>query len=514
MELIFVVVCLASVISLYFYNNPMKHDRAFMLRRFINWFPLGMTYAFLYMGRYNLQVSKNALGTLMTKEDFGIIFGAGTFVYAFSFLVNGPLVDKIGGKKGILIAAVGSSLANILMGVLTYLVVTGQLKMNLVLAYSITYALNMYFQSYGAVSIIKVKAYWFHVRERGVFGAIFGTLISFGVYFAFDWGRAIVEMTKASPTEPVGWFHGIIQKMFALNSQPLDATWAVFYIPAAIMLFWAALDWWLIKDTPEEAGFPHLDTADASSGQMHVELSTMDLLKKVFASRLMLLIAAIELTSGVLRNGIIQWYTVFTHEVNQPGAEYFQKNWGFLLCVFGIVGGFTGGLVSDKLFQSRRGPPAALLCGGVFLLTILMSVFLFHSPVVVALAALFISAAIIGVHSLMSGTAAADFGGRKATATCSGIVDGFVYLGTSIQSLGIGFLTPKDQAAVAGSPTAKVFFSFSELAGRSWYWWPVFLMPFALLGMIIAWIIWHELPAATRKYNAERERGINDPTVL
>jgi MFS transporter, OPA family, glycerol-3-phosphate transporter len=44
----------------------------------------------------------------------------------------------------------------------------------------------MYFQSYGAVSIIKVKSYWFHVRERGMFGAIFGTQISIGIYFAFD----------------------------------------------------------------------------------------------------------------------------------------------------------------------------------------------------------------------------------------------------------------------------------------------------------------------------------------
>jgi hypothetical protein len=34
---------------------------------------------------------------------------------------------------------------------------------------------------------------------------------------------------------------------------------------------------------------------------------------------------------------------------------------------------------------------------------------------------------VIGVHSLMAGTAAPDFGGRKATATCSGIADGFVY---------------------------------------------------------------------------------------
>jgi len=88
---------LAAVIGLYFWNNPLKHGSWFMVRRFINWFPLGMTYAFLYMGRYNLNVSKNALGTLMSKEAFGIIFAAGTLTYALSFLVNGPLVDRIGG---------------------------------------------------------------------------------------------------------------------------------------------------------------------------------------------------------------------------------------------------------------------------------------------------------------------------------------------------------------------------------------------------------------------------------
>jgi MFS transporter, OPA family, glycerol-3-phosphate transporter len=278
-------VCLTVVVWLYFYNNPLKHGRWYMMRRFINWFPLGMTYAFLYMGRYNLNVAKTALGTTMSKEDFGLIFAAGTWTYALSFLVNGPLVDKIGGKKGMLIAALGSSFANILLGVLTYLVVMGQLKMKLVVVFSITYALNMYFQSYGAVSIIKVKAYWFHVRERGVFGAIFGTLISIGVYFAFDWGQAIVDMTKANPQGDLSWLHRLLQKIFALDGKTVDATWAVFFVPAAIMIFWALLDWWLIKDTPEEAGFPHLDTHDASSGQMHVELTTMDLLKKVFTSR-------------------------------------------------------------------------------------------------------------------------------------------------------------------------------------------------------------------------------------
>ena len=326
--------CLVMVITAYFLKNPLGHSRWFMIRRFINWFPLGMTYSFLYMGRYNLTVSKKALGSLMTKEDFGTIFAVGTTVYAFSFLINGPLVDKIGGKKGMLIAGVGSALANILLGVLTYFTVMGQLKVNLVMAYSTLYALNMYFQSYGAVSIIKVKAYWFHVRERGVFGAIFGSLISIGIYFAFDWGQQIVEFTKAGSGG--GWLAHLLQTLFASNvlveGKLVDATWAVFFIPSAIILFWVLLDWWLIKDSPEEANFPAFDTHDASSGQMHIELSTLHLLKKVFASKLMLLIALIGLTSGVFRNGIQNWYFIFADEVKQPGAEFYKMHWGLLLC--------------------------------------------------------------------------------------------------------------------------------------------------------------------------------------
>ncbi len=485
---------LLIVIAMYFRNNPLNHSSWFVFRRFINWFPLGMTYSFLYMGRYNLNVSKNALGGLMTNQDFGNIFAIGTLVYGVSFLLNGPLVDKFGGKKGILIAAVGSAIANIFLGILTYFVVIGKIKTNIVPAYATLYALNMYFQSYGAVSIIKVKAYWFHVRERGVFGAIFGTLISVGIYFAFDWGSKIVQLTKANSTG--GWFHDLLQKVFATNvtvdGHLVNATWAVFFIPAAIMLCWVALDLWLIKDTPEAAGFPHLDTHDASSGNMHIELSTLDLLKKVFASKLMLLIALIGLTSGIFRNGITNWYFVFAEQVKQPGAEFFKDHWGLLLCVFGIAGGFFGGWISDHLYQSRRAPPAAMLSILVVGLTILMACYLFSAPLFLGLCCVMVVMASVGLTSLMAGTAATDFGGRKATATCSGIVDGCTYLGSAIQSFFIGNLIPSEKPGEAAT-----FLGIT----RDWHWWPLFMIPFALLGLGIAIKLWHNLPEATRRYN-------------
>jgi OPA family glycerol-3-phosphate transporter-like MFS transporter len=339
----------------------------------------------------------------------------------------------------------------------------------------------MYFQSYGAVSIIKVKANWFHVRERGVFGAIFGTLISFGVYFAFEWGPAVVDMTRVHPSANAGWFGHMLHEVFVRPGQTIDATWAVFFTPAVILIAWAIVDLWLIRETPEHAGFPYLETHDASHGLMHETYTTLDLLKKVFLNPLVLMLGGVELTAGVLRNGIMQWYTIFAYQVPQPGAEGITQQWGLLLCLFGITGGFAGGLISDKIFQSRRGPPTAIFCASMLMLAAVMAMTLFSRPFIVGTAALLIVAAVTGVHSLMSGTAAADFGGRKATATCSGVVDGCVYLGSSVQSVSVGYLV-----------------------GLSWQWWPIFLMPFALAGGVISAKIWHALPAATRKFIAEQ----------
>ncbi|UOF01879.1 MFS transporter [Bdellovibrio reynosensis] len=494
MALLLVSLCLAAVITLYFKNNPLGHSRKFMIRRFINWFPLGMTYAFLYMARYNLNVSKNAMGDMMTKEQFGLIFAAGTITYGLSFLLNGPLVDKIGGKKGIIIAAIGSSIVNLLMAGVTYLYLIGELKTNMVVAFSCLYALNMFFQSYGAVSIIKVKAYWFHVRERGVFGAIFGTLISFGVYFAFDWGQAIVDASKVNPTGERTAFGNFIAHIFAIDTGTTDATWLVFCIPAFLLMIWALIDMVLLKDSPKDANFDEFDTADASSNPGEdddkLQISIGFMLKKIFTNPVMITIALVDFTSGVLRNGIMQWYLVFAKEMKDKdaaffeGSKFFIENWGLLLCLTGIFGGFLAGIISDRVFNSRRGPPAAINNAIMVVLLTIMAFSLFRNPTVLGLSAVMITLTVIGVHSLMSGTAAADFGGKKMTATASGIVDGFVYLGSGIQSLAIGFLSAK-----------------------SWSYWPLFLIPFAVMGLLLSLRMWNELPAATKKYILEVEKA-------
>ena len=477
MDIIIVIGCFVTVIALYFWHNPMGHGSPFMWRRFVNWFPLGMTYGFLYMARYNLSAFKNAVGDGMSNEAFGWIFGAGSFVYAAALFINGPLVDKIGGKKGIIVAALGASLANVAMGLVTYMYMYNRISGSAMFwLFIVFYSANMFFQSYGAVSIIKVKAYWFHVRERGIFGGIFGTLISIGLYFAFDWGRAILDASKVHVADGNSTLAHVFSMVFGTDSGTADGYWLVFFIPAGILVMWALIDTWLIRDTPSEAGFDDFDTHDASSGEMHVEFTIMQLIKKIFTNPIILTVAMVEFTSGVLRNGVMMWYQTFAKQVPQQGGEFFTHNWGLLLFVTGILGGFAGGLISDEFFQSRRGPPAGIFNGIMFVATVVMAVFLYNAPNLIGICAVVLVCSVIGVHSLMSGSAAADFGGRKATATASGVADGFVYVGSSVQSICLGHLTT-----------------------ISWQLWPIFLAPFCLLGLYLSVRIWNALPAAARK---------------
>ena len=323
------------------------HSDSFRRRRILNWLPLGLTYAFLYMARYNIKVSKLAFGDitgpdgpLMSNADFANIFAAGTLAYGFSFVVNGPLTDRIGGKLAILIGAAGSLTMNAAMGLCTYLVLqdpTGGLASSLTLVLSALYVGNMYFQSFGAVAIVKVNAPWFHVRERGVFGAIFGVLISLGIYFAFDWGKIILDNA------------GLV--------------W-VFFAPSILLAICFVAVKVYTRNTPGEAGYDDFDTADASSGDDGPRLPVRALFVKMLSNPIILTIALVEFCSGFLRQAIMQWFREFAKQTNDVLGfvdSFVYDNWGMLLCCAGIMGGVFAGVISDRVFQSRRGPVAAIL---------------------------------------------------------------------------------------------------------------------------------------------------------
>lgn len=426
------------------------HTAAFRARRIRNWLPVGMLYAFLYMGRYNLTVAAGAFGDVMSNGDFAIIFGVGTAVYGASFVINGPLTDRIGGKKAVLIGATGSLLANAALGWVT---LQGNTD-DLVLTFSVLYGLNMYFQSFGAVSIVKINAPWFHVRERGVFGAIFGILISLGIYFAFDIGGMIVDA-------------------FSLE-------W-VFFTPSILLAIIGVIVFFAVKNTPGEAGVGDFDTEDASSGDDGPRLPAVAVFKMMLTNGVVMTIAAIEFCSGFLRQAIMQWYRAYAKGIGQTDS-FVYENWGMLLCCAGIIGGVFAGTISDHIFGSRRGPVAATLYAFMLTAAVVM-VFLVGSSAL-PWTIVFMSMCIIGVHGMLSGTASMDFGGRKNVGVAVGIIDGFVYAGTAVMSFTYAQILPDGNAA--NDP-------------NNWLAWPIAMVPVALIGLLLATRVWNAKPKGKAK---------------
>ena len=469
---------------------PYDHSSSFRLRRLLNWLPMGFAYAFMYMGRYNLTVAKSALGDLMTKVDFGNIFMVGAVTYGCAFLINGPFIDRFGGRRGMLIGIAGSIAANALMGLTLYGVSQWQWDLAIIPVFTFLYALNMYFQSFGAVAIVTVKAPWFHVRERGTFSTIFGTIISAGIYFAFDWGFAVVKATRAGAAETgLSGIPAMFASVFGLGQSNVDQNWMIFFIPAILMAaMWAIMVFYL-RNTPGEAGFKDFNTGEAALSAHGERLPVKVAITKIFRHPVLRFVCLIEFCSGILRNGIMHWYTFFGKEVGFYSDFAITENWGLALLICGLIGANATGWVSDHLFQSRRAPMCAILYG----LMVVGAIALWVGVPDVAqneagewtglwlpgMAAMVISMAVIAVHGILSGTATTDFGGTKNAGIVVGIVDGIVYLGTGLQSVIIGSLVPTGESATQAG---------------SWWMWPAFLLPFAVLGFLFTLKIWNAIP--------------------
>ena len=472
------VLALLAVVAFVFWRLPsvdVGHNKAYLRRRIINWLPLGMTYAFLYMGRYNLKVSQYAFeeiagpdgSPLMGNAGFGIVFMVGTIIYGVSFLINGPLTDRLGGRFSILTGAGGAMLMNLAMGLASLTLLkhgpgSEFLARSFIPIFSILYAVNMYFQSFGAVAIVKVNAPWFHVRERGVFGAIFGILISLGIYFAFDLGYMILE--------------------------GMGLIW-VFFMPALLLgTFWI-IDFFVVRNRPSQAGLEDFNTGDATSGDDGPRLGATAVFKKMLTSPIIMTIAGIEFCSGFLRQAIMQWYGSFAKQTDAVlglKSSFVNENWGLLLCIAGIMGGVFAGTISDHVFQSRRGPVAGFLYG-VMLVGAIVLTFTYTTPIVGWLV-VFMSMAVIGVHGMLSGTASMDFGGAKNAGIAVGIIDGFVYLGTGVMAFTYSNILPKVQLDDAG----HIIGPATDPA--NWKAWPIAMIPLAVVGLLLASRLWNAKP--------------------
>lgn len=425
--------------------EKITHTSAFKKRRGANWLTLGLTYASMYMARYNFGFANKELSDTFgfSKTEIGTIITVSTLVYGLSAIFNGPIADRWGGRRAMITGAVGACIFNFAFGFAAYMGFLGTGTL-LLMYLATTWTLNQYFQSYSALALIKVNAGWFHVSERGVFSAIFGSIIQSG--------RAFVYFLMTVPAVVL-----------------LPWQWK-FFLPAIIVGVFAILTYLIVRDSPKEAGLGDFDPQDATSGDTE-KITLGYVAKKVFTNPIAITIAAAEFCTGLVRKGFEEWFPRYMQEVHHLALDnpVFQKN-AFLIVLAGIGGAFIAGFMSDKVFGSRR-PPVAFI--GYVIQIIALAIVSF-APSLNAIVVAFVlnSLAISMVHSMLSGTASMDFGGKRAAATAAGMFDGMQYVGGSVMGVGAGWL----------------------IDTYGWGSWGPSMIGFAVIGAILMLKLWNARP--------------------
>jgi OPA family glycerol-3-phosphate transporter-like MFS transporter len=400
------------------------------------WLPLGFVYASYYMCRYNISFAASTMTRTFgwSNQEWGWITAAGFWLYALGQFVNGQITDRVGGRKAILVGAIGTIAMNCAMALGTDIGVLGY--------FVVMWGANGYFQAFGAPSIVSVNGNWFALRERGTFSGIFGMMIQLG--------RFAITLLG-------GWLIA-------------TSDWTtIFYVPAAITAVFAVIGWFAIRDHPEEFGFEPPDMGEQDTGAGTQPLGIAYTLKKVLYSRVLWIISSAYFCTGIVRHGLEQWFPKYLQEVQHLATDSaaFQIR-ALAMPVAATLGAFAAGMASDKLFGARRGPPTAIMYYAQFVLLILF--YYTSGPTTAAVLLILLSFFVNGPHSLLGGAAAMDFGGRKAAGSAAGMIDAFQYIGAGIAQPGIGYV----------------------IDTFGWSGWLVSLSGFALIGGVLMTVLWNK----------------------
>jgi len=375
-----------------------------------------MGYGFYYVCRLGLSVVKKPLldNGIYTPEDLGKIGAAIFYGYAFGKFVNGFIADHIDVKRFFLLGLILSIGCNLVMGF-----------SNLLWLAILVWALNGWFQSFGAACCVKSLSRWFSLHERGRFYGMWSTSHAIGEGLTFVFTSALVSY--------LGWRSGFFGAAIAAGT-------VCFVI------------YFLMKANPESIGLPSI----ADWKQDHGQKSDISKDKKVFSAQLEIFkmpgIWVVGFASALMY--------VARYAVNSWGILYLQEAKGYSLTEAGkllgtetivsIIGAISYGFISDKLFNARR-PPVSFLFG-VVQITALLGIFVLpinNYWVLLFFCAMFgfsMGGLMVGVGGLL----AVDIAPKKAVAAALGFVGIFSYLGAALQEMISGHFIGSSITTVSG----------------------------------------------------------------
>ena len=436
-------------------NDP-RYERWRWQVFFITW----LAYGGFYLTRKSFAVAKVSLSkgsSAWSMADMTLVDTAYLSAYAVGQFIWGVSGDKFGTRKVILLGMMASIITAAVMGA-----VSGVWIMAVLLC------IQGLCQSAGWAPLAKNVGEFFSQGERGRVMGLWCTNYAFGGFVASALAGAAADQW--------GW-------RFA------------FWVPAGGLFIVWVLFYFMQVNRPEDVGLPPIEDyhgepraviepgdlpADEPEGSWRV-------VAEVCSSGMVWLLGAVYFLLKPTRYLVLLWSPLYVNQRLGTGAA----TSGILGSMFDLAGPISvllGGYLSDKVFRTKRMPLSV-----ISLIAVAVLMFFFNrlpdTRLGLGLGFFAVGFLLYIPDSLVSGTAAIDFGTKRGASTAAGLINGCGSIG-----------------AVAGN---LLPWWMERTLGKGVYIWNHVFIALAISLLLAGLLLlpqWNALPAAAVANNARKDK--------
>lgn len=216
--------------------------------------------------------------------------------------------------------------------------------------------------------------------------------------------------------------------------------WRAAFVSCALVVLGVAVLFWLLhRNRPEDVGLPPLESA-AAADPTAVRPGHWRVLRKVLANRPVLALGLAYFLLKPARYAILLWGPVIVYERMPAIGKVASAIVPTAFEVAGLVGPILIGIASDKLFGARRMPACVFSLAALTLCLALFVPAMQSGSLYLVVGLLFLMGmTLYGPDSMISSSAAVDFGTQEAAGTAAGFVNGCGSVGAILGGLLPGY---------------------------------------------------------------------------
>lgn len=371
-----------------------------------------------YVGYYICRGNLSAAFPLLEQEfgysntQLGIIASLSEMAYAAGKFVNGPLADKIGGRRIFLVGMTGAIFWNIIFAM------SGSLT-----AFIVVWCCCRYFLSMGWGGLTKTIGNWYPTSRNGTVMGLISVNFQFG---------------------------GVAATLFAGFLVAAGVPWqGVFIYPAMVLTVILIWSYFASRSAPSdvvEGAF----ASDIKSNKTHLAdygdeetPSVTTILKTLLKLPIYRQLVVFSFLTTLLRSVFLFWTPKFLFDIGLGASTAILSSAIFPL--LGVAGTVFIGWYTDH--YAKNGDRARMMW---IMLSVLIGCMWAISVLSAAeqpnfnLILFFLGASgffLLGPYSMSSGCLTLDIAGAKGAGSCTGILDGMGYIGGAIAAFAAGVMS-------------------------------------------------------------------------